>query len=295
MSKLNEVLFYIILSISTVFSNWEPLGPGSSDVIAIAGSHTDENIVYTITHTDGRISKTTDGGKTWSWKATIAETAESAKFFALAIDPLNNDKLYASSYSKGIHQSNDGGVTWKVIYKTGGGYLRELFVDPADSLTIYAVFGGSGTIFFVKTIDGGKTWVKKEIASGYYVWVDAFAVDPQNSNVIYIGSMVQSSGGYSSNVYKSIDGGKNFSKKYSKNGSIENILSLAVHPQNTNIIYMGRNSGIIMRSLNGGSSWSEVQSGLGSVAAVKVTAASPDVVYAVGKNKTARSLDAGAT
>lgn len=134
--------------------------------------------------------------------------------------------------------------------------------------------------------------------------VNAIAVDHTNSNVIYVGS---AGGG----VHKSTDGGVNWSPR-SDSWPMLWVSSLAIDPTNPNIIYAGTGDhhgsmpyGMgIMKSTNGGSTWTNVGAvmGTGAVSAIVIDNENPNIVIAttgrggVGTNgRVWRSTDGGTT
>jgi photosystem II stability/assembly factor-like uncharacterized protein len=90
---------------------------------------------------------------------------------------------------------------------------------------------------------------------GYTGRIAALATDPTNGNVIYVGA---ASGG----VWKTTDGGQNWSPKTDFQASL-NIGAIAVAPSNPSIIYAGTGEGDfvglqgkgVLKSSDGGNSW----------------------------------------
>jgi photosystem II stability/assembly factor-like uncharacterized protein len=80
------------------------------------------------------------------------------------------------------------------------------------------------------------------------------AIDPLNSSVIYLGS--DSNAG----LFKSTDGGVNWTQ-LTGGAPSGAITSMAIHPTNSNIIYVGTAFGAY-KSTNGGASWSTINNGL---------------------------------
>src|SRR4051794_31012704 len=80
---------------------------------------------------------------------------------AIAVDPRDKDRLYASTLDGQIHTSGDAGRTWQLLVNLNEPelILDNLFVDSRDSQKIYAsghrhkAPGG-----FFRTSDGGATW-----------------------------------------------------------------------------------------------------------------------------------------
>src|SRR5215467_13359283 len=70
--------------------------------------------------------------------------------------------------------------TWTALAPFGGS-VTTLAVDSRNPGTVYAATGDGGRLF--KTTDGGAHWTRLSSALG----ADSIAIDPQDSNTIYIG------------------------------------------------------------------------------------------------------------
>jgi photosystem II stability/assembly factor-like uncharacterized protein len=91
--------------------------------------------------------------------------------------------------------------------------------------------------------------------------VQAFAIAPQTPNTMYAGANEWVPGsGYAGKVLKSADGGTSW---HSVGAGLpkKRIHALAVHPQNSDVLYAGTESGVF-RSTDGGAKWTEANSGL---------------------------------
>lgn len=151
---------------------------------------------------------------------------------SVAIDPNNSDTVYAACGNgtvDDILKSTDGGKTWTFLRfkeKTNGGCFKGngttarvtgelLAIDPKNTEVIYAGTTGNGV--FV-TDDGGNSWTKiEEIPetsdmnlgnasnSGAisFVYIANSETINGRSAEVYVGS-------FGNGIYKSIDGGQNF-------------------------------------------------------------------------------------
>ena len=104
--------------------DWRPLGPFNGNVIngigrlnCIAFDPTDNNVFY-VGAPAGGLWKTSDGGQSW---VTTTDELTSLGVSAIAIDPTNSDHLYiatgdrdaADTYSHGVMESFDAGLSWQ--------------------------------------------------------------------------------------------------------------------------------------------------------------------------------------
>jgi len=76
----------------------------------------------------GEIRKSTDGGVTW--------TQVSSGVALLAIDPQNEETMYANGAGAALFKSTDGGASWNSILT--GSVVSGLVIDPQNSATLYA-------------------------------------------------------------------------------------------------------------------------------------------------------------
>jgi photosystem II stability/assembly factor-like uncharacterized protein len=145
--------------------------------------------------------KSTDGGKSWN---KIHNGFPEGKLgrIALAVAPSDPSRLYAvleteKDSDKGLYRSEDAGKSWT---RTSGDfelvvrpfYFSRIVVDPKNP-DILMKAGLYGSI----SKDGGKTF--RSINGGMHPDFHDYWFDPNNSNVIYVGT----DGG----VYRSWDGG----------------------------------------------------------------------------------------
>jgi photosystem II stability/assembly factor-like uncharacterized protein len=130
----------------------------------------------------GGISKSTDGGATW----TDTQVGSPSWISTLALSPQDPGTIYAGTWDGLIFKSSDGGASWSAI--TSGLPARSgahvFVVDPQNPRTIYAGTSGSGVF---KSPDGGETW--SAVNSGLTTLaVNTLALDPHNSSTVYAGT-----------------------------------------------------------------------------------------------------------
>ena len=160
-----------------------PLGTG-----AVAADPFAPDTLYANAYFVGGMSKSTDGGKSWSvlpfnsggLRKIIVERSAPNRVTAMAWDMLD--------YS--VYRSTNGGMTW-VHYEFSGaviGLLNDIAVDPSDSSILYAAhwrscltscIPASGGV--TKSSDGGQHW----IALFKGIGVQQVFVDPFGSGTIY--------------------------------------------------------------------------------------------------------------
>lgn len=136
---------------------WQPVsgaevGSGISD-LEISISNPD--LIYYLSP----LHRSTDGGGTWERVHTWnnVEDFGNVEQNTIAIDPRNENVLFATLMGQGIAKSTDGGQTWRL--STNGlvsSFVTNVATDPVDPDTVYCSGGdGSGTW---KTTNRGETW-----------------------------------------------------------------------------------------------------------------------------------------
>jgi photosystem II stability/assembly factor-like uncharacterized protein len=155
------------------------------------------------------------------------------------------------------------GMKWRQIGPFRGGRALAVTGISGNPDTYYfgAVAGGVW-----KTMNGGLTWTPMSDKTGI-MSVGAIAVAPSDPNVIYVGtgeSCLRGNISYGDGMYKSLDGGKNWSRIGLEDS--QHIAKIVVHPQNPDIVYvaaLGHAYGPnetrgVFRSTDGGKTWQKI-------------------------------------
>jgi len=199
---------------------------------------------------------------------------------ALALDPAQPGVLYAATDGIGVVKSIDGGATWTV--KSAGltqVNALSLAIDPVASSTIY-VGTDNGGVF--RSTDGGVSWDSRGLDNKL---VDALALDPANSQVVYAGSL----GPFGAGVFKSTDAGAHWQ---TMNGGLDNpaVLALALDPVAPETLYAATGDGVF-KSTDGAMTWTAMNLGLPPNAVVWSLAIDATVLYAGSSEGIFKSSD----
>ena len=124
----------------------------------------------------------------------------------LAVDPMNPLVVYTGTDVGGIFKSTDGGDSWRAS-NSGlmNDFVREIAIDQNNSRIIYAATSGG----VHKSIDSGRTWgvlrngFPEVSADDFSAPVNTIAIDPHDSNILYVGIGKRNSYGRGQ-IYKSI-------------------------------------------------------------------------------------------
>jgi len=224
-----------------------------------------------------------------SWTSAI-NAYSGTSLWLFDVDPTNPLHLlgveqHANSGSTSV-VSNDGGSTWTPIPYAAGMdhgfpvsmYSGVHFGAPGSNLG-YAC----GTFGIARLSLTSSTWtiINNGIPSG--ASCTSMGVDQLMSGTLYAGT--------SAGVYRSTDGGNNWSLLFSDSGSF---VSIIVDPTNSQNVYLSSGGGTLapsMRSTNAGKAW--IQMSVAGQMAINPT--NPSNLYAVGQTYLSASYDSGLT
>ena len=230
----------------------------------------------------------------------------------IVIDPTDSSTWYVGVGSGGIWKTENGGTTWTPVFDDEDTYsIGCITIDPNDHNTIWVGTGenvsgrhvayGAGVY---RSRDGGSTWEDLGLPNSEHIGM--IRIDPRDSNVVYVASQGPLwSGGGDRGLYKSTDGGQNWSKILGDglgNTEIDDqytgVSEVHLDPRNPDVVYAvswqkyrnvavlldgGPGSGI-HKSTDGGKTWRELTEGLPKEDKGKIGFAispqNPEVVYA---------------
>jgi len=175
------------------------------------------------------------------------------------------------------------------------GRIADIAVNPNDHSEFYIAAAAGGVW---KTTNAGTTF--KPIFDNYGSYsIGALAMDPNNSNVLWVGTGEnnnQRSVSYGDGLYKSIDGGKSFTKM-GLNDS-EHIGMIAIDPRNSDVVFVAATGPLwsaggergLYRTKDGGKNWEKVLeiSEHTGINEVHMDPRNPDVLYATAHQRRRR-------
>ena len=220
--------------------------------------------------------------------------------YDIRMRPDNPDIMYVSDAWAGVHRSTNGGQTWVSVNdgidaRTGpSGDAIPVFcltIDPNNYDTIW--IGLQDITGIYRSADGGLTWEKRVngVVEDFGLTIRGIAVEPGNSNVVYAAGEINSwkwaGQGMPGRefdrvkgvVYKSTDAGLNWQELWRGDNLARYVL---IDPGNASTIYVstgifdreaansdpGTNTpgGVgILKSTNGGQTWSQINNGLNNL------------------------------
>lgn len=207
----------------------------NSNVIYIATGDKDAGDSYSV-----GVYKSTDGGLTWNPTGTMGGSNPS-RAGDILIHPTNNQILWCAT-NNGIYKTTNAGISWTQV-QTGDFAQGNIRLKPSDPSTVYAV---SNNRFYKSTNEGNSfTQINTGLpANSSRLLLD---VTPADANYIYI--LSANGSGDMQGIYRSTNGGTNWTKTSSNETSVIGDvfespqawydLALAVSTTNADEIYTG--------------------------------------------------------
>src|SRR6266446_8664656 len=207
--------------------------------------------------TQASIWKSTDGGL--SWAVLNLGIGTNDQVFDVALDPSDSSSLWAGIADafglqpENVIRSTDGGATWTDRTPPHAAPLsgRGIAVDPNDSNTVIAVFGGD--------FGGGQVWVSTD---GGDSWMDRSAGLPGNplNAVVYDGTRLLVGGGllFGSQfvgLYESSDLGVTWTPLHDGTWPVLVVEDIAVDSNDAARIFVAIDGGGVNRTTDGGATW----------------------------------------
>ena len=214
--------------------------------------------------------------------------------------PDNPDVMYATDMFAGVHKSVDGGLTWSsinegIVARSGqsGDHIPafSVTIDPNNPDVVWVGMQNSTDVY--RSADGGARWERRRdgIVEKNNLTVRGITVQPGNSNVVYIAGEIpvqDSTGAFQQGksfgltrgvVYKSNDGGQTWAAVWRGDNLARYII---IDPKNVNTVYVSTGifdreaansrpefnepGGVgILKSTNGGATWTTINNGLDSL------------------------------
>ncbi len=258
---------------------WRSIGPNRGGrSIAVAGVKGRPREAY-FGAVGGGLWKTTDAGNNWAPVTDGQITSSSVG--AVAVSDSNPDIVYIGMGEScirgnimpgdGVYKSTDAGKTWANVGFRNSDAISKIRIHPTNPDIVYVAsfgvyYGPSEERGVFKSTDGGKTWKRTLFKDNKTGAVD-IAIDTRNPNVLFAAmweayriEYQMSSGGPTSGLHKSTDGGETWSEVTRNPGMPQGMvgrIGVALTAADSNRVYAlveNENGGLFV-SDDAGASW----------------------------------------
>lgn len=232
----------------------------------------------------GGLWKSTSGGITWK---PIFDDQKVHSIGSISIYQKNPNIIWVGTgegnprnsltMGYGVYRSLDAGETWELMGLENTRAVHRIIVHPDDPNTVYV--GATGSPWgeqedrgLYRTQDGGKTW-EKILYIDEKTGVGEMIMDPNNPNKIFVNMWQHrrypwffESGGSSSGLYVTVDGGDNWKELDESNGLPKGDLGrmgLTMSAANSDKVYalIESKKNALYVSEDGGSNFSMINNG----------------------------------
>jgi photosystem II stability/assembly factor-like uncharacterized protein len=219
-----------------------------------------------------RVLESLDGGSTWRGVVDPQVELPWGPFLSLAVDPLDPRTLYAGNQWSGFFRSDDGGRTWNNLdaglllggchhYYCDTNWVSTIVTDPRRS--------GSVAILFERQVyvsdDGGSNWKMrgptKRPRSGAVL---ALTRDTGGALVAVLAGLDSHDADRLGVVYRSTNEGLTWMPAgrlppLTQSGRVEEVTAIVASSAG---LFAGTSSQGVLRSTNGGGTWTPLNAGL---------------------------------
>ena len=186
-------------------------------------------------------------------------------FTAFAIDPGQNDNIYAGHFGSGVYKTFDQGTTWyRKSVGLGNLVIQSLATHPTSSAIVYAGTYGGG---IYRSTNAGESWQASSggVLNGHIIY--DIEIDPENPQRMFVVSRISNSKvGY---LARSMDGGLNWTILLTGAGfsTPDYFYDVDIDPNNSDVIYLTAHEHGFYKSVNGGVSFNEINMGVTDLSA----------------------------
>jgi len=276
-------------------NNWTPRNsglPNDARVWELTMDAKSPNVLYASTINNG-LYKTMNGGSSWYWLATLSSFHNT-----LVIHPIDSQTLFAGLKIDGLKKTTNGGTSWSSIDDDiHANIIVSALNDPHNPEIIYISVYGKGVW---KSIDNGKTWASSNngIPDNY---VNTVIFDPSDPTKLFAGVRnngvyYSNNGGVSwsprnigvpvitrsesltdrylpdytspSNILWNLEAQEDVmfdslepGNRDADRATIATVNTIAINPNNPNVMLIGTDGKGILRSMNAGLNWQSTEYG----------------------------------
>jgi photosystem II stability/assembly factor-like uncharacterized protein/DNA-binding FrmR family transcriptional regulator len=249
-------------------------GGRSATVTGVPG----KPLLFYFGSTGGGVWRTTDGGSTWD---NISDGFFGGSIGAVAVSESDPNVIFVGggektvrgnvSHGTGMWKSTDAGKTWKHVGLADSRHIPRVRIHPKNPDIVYAaalghLYGPNQERGVFRSTDGGATWKRVLFVNDEVGAIDLI-LDPANPRVLYASMWrvkrmphTLESGGPGSGLWKSTDGGDNWTEITRNKGLPQGtvgIIGVTVSPVDSDRVWaiVEAEDGGVFRSEDAGKTW----------------------------------------
>ena len=261
---------------------WRNIGPFRGGRSVASSGVVGQPMTYYMGITGGGVWKTVDDGITWKnisdgffKTGTVGDIAVSESNPNVVVVGMGEHAARGvmTSMGDGVYKSTDAGKSWKHIGLDHTRHISDVVIHPTDPDILFvaaqgAQYGPSSERGIYRSTDGGTTW-ENVLFVDNRTGASSLSMDMKNPLILYAAMWehqrkpwTMESGGKSSALYKSTDGGTNWEKLSEGLPKTFGKSGISVSRANPELIFAvieaeGEKGGVY-RSDNAGNKWTQV-------------------------------------
>lgn len=186
-------------------------------------------------------------------------------FTSFAIDPGQNDNIYAGHFGSGVYKTFDQGNTWyRKSLGLGNLVIQSLATHPTNSSIVFAGTYSGG---IYRSTNAGESWQASSggVLNNHIIY--DIEIDQVNPRRIFVVSRI--SGSLVGYLSRSMDGGITWSILLTGDSFLtpDYFYDVDIDPNNSNIIYLTAHEHGFFKSLDGGISFNAINTGVTDLSA----------------------------
>jgi len=282
-----------------------------SRYFAIAVSRSDPNRVYTVDSgwSSGHVLRSDDGGLSWRSVLDSGQLPTDRPYkagllvLALAVDPVDPDRIFVASEENPL-VSTDGGATWADALndRVDGGFRG---LGYSGLVATAAAFGAKQGLVYLGAFDGGnilrtadtgRSWTRPLSPAVEWGGSYSIAAGPAGAVLVLLGQDNTFGG-----IARSGDDGVTWTVAAGQGSGLPDSGAFLGDEGRPGVVvsaggssYLASVGGDLLRSDDGGATWSTLHRGIGA-GAIAVSPTEPRRVYVMGSDGVFRSDDGGVT